>query len=1365
MTLLQNPAQTVPEPTSPPAPAWRARIVATCLALVTLAFLQDPGRIVADTKLDLTVNPWGFMGRSLQLWDPEGFFGQLQNQAYGYLWPMGPFFGLGRTLGLQEWVVQRLWWSVVLVGAFMGMYLLLRALGVGRGWPLLLSALAYALAVRPQSAIGAISVEVWPMAVAPWVLLPLVRGARHGNVVRAAALSALAVTTAGGVNAVAAGAVLPLAIWWLLTLQPGPRRRRLMGWWSGLTALAILWWLIPLVILGRYSPPFLDWIESASFTTSVTDPTTVLRGANHWLAYLGNASMWKAGWLLATEPVFIVATGAVAAAGVAGLAMRSLPHRAFLLGGSLAGLVLVGLGHTGVFSGLGSEQIQTFLDGAGAPVRNVHKFDLVLRIPLTIAFCHVLTTVWPAGRRARWRLIVSSFLVAALVVSWWPAVTGQLARGRSYVALADHWRDASTWLNRVADPGRALIVPGASFGQYVWGRTQDEPLQALGGYPWGIRDAVPLSSAGNIRMLDAVEQRLETGRGSPGLAQYLNRMGVEYLVVRNDLAPGAQAPLPVRVHQALEDSTGLQRVAWFGPIVDDPGSTVTLSEEGLRVSYPAVEVYKVESSNAAPDARALLRPADTAIAVDGSPEALLALADASALGNRATFLADDPESSGLAAAAGVVTDTDRRREITFGYMRGNESPTLTSDEQYTQSRAEHDYRVVGEAGDTTAVPGLTFDASSSASDVDALVRQPRGATPGAAMDGALDTYWRPGQLEEGQPFWEVQYQQAVTLPDSVDIALFNRGTKADTITPLVITTDNGSTSVDAAQTSEWQTVPVTAGPTTSVRIALNDEDADGTFGIREVGLPGEGASTLRLPEGATGDAVLLTARPGDAGQCTIRDTTTICTDALGGFSQDRVGLSRIVNLSTDVVSSPRILVAARDSAQAARAIASRVGLEIRTSSVRTPEVAGSGLAAFDRDIGTAWQAAPDDKKPSISVTLPELRTLRGIRLVNRQSLNASSPLQIQVEAGGELFTGFTDQRGLFRFDAVKTDQFKLTFLSGNQIRSRSELGEKALPLGVSEIALIGADDLRRELPADEVVSLPCGTGPDVLIDGQTVSRTSVSARVEDLVRGETLPAQVCSDPVTIPAGEHRLSVRSSTGYQPLLALFAQDDLFGPTGRPESPSIMNWDATQRQVDVPASDETRILEIAENYNAGWTARAGSVELEPTRVDGWKQAFVVPAGIGGPTDISFAPSTTYRWGLLIGLIGVLAVVAFAVRPPRLDPTPPVGGRTMPRLLAAMVGAAVLLVLGPWGLLVWGAGVLLMRRVSLPVVAFAGVSSAVLLSAAAGVRPASPVVALQGSALAIALAAVALAALRGISTETAHGGRNGSNAEPDAR
>src|SRR4051812_39605251 len=83
----------------------RFQLVTACVALVALTVTQQPGRIVADTKLDLAVDPRGFLGRAMQMWEPEGFAGQVQNQAYGYLFPMGPFFGLGDAAGVPVWLV------------------------------------------------------------------------------------------------------------------------------------------------------------------------------------------------------------------------------------------------------------------------------------------------------------------------------------------------------------------------------------------------------------------------------------------------------------------------------------------------------------------------------------------------------------------------------------------------------------------------------------------------------------------------------------------------------------------------------------------------------------------------------------------------------------------------------------------------------------------------------------------------------------------------------------------------------------------------------------------------------------------------------------------------------------------------------------------------------------------------------------------------------------------------------------------------------------------------------------------------------------------------------------------------------------
>src|SRR5690606_12062896 len=118
-------------------------------------------------------------------------------------------------------------------------------------------------------------------------VLPAIReGATTRDRLHAAACTGLLTAALGGVNATASAVVLGLPFVWLLTAPRGRRAFAALGWWCGGVLAGALWWLAPLVVLGRFSYPFLDHIETSRMTTAVTSLTNVVRGSSHWVAYI-----------------------------------------------------------------------------------------------------------------------------------------------------------------------------------------------------------------------------------------------------------------------------------------------------------------------------------------------------------------------------------------------------------------------------------------------------------------------------------------------------------------------------------------------------------------------------------------------------------------------------------------------------------------------------------------------------------------------------------------------------------------------------------------------------------------------------------------------------------------------------------------------------------------------------------------------------------------------------------------------------------------------------------------------------------------------------------------------------------------------
>jgi arabinofuranan 3-O-arabinosyltransferase len=1271
--------------------AERLRLVAVCVALFALALKQAPSQLVGDTKLDLAVDPVRFLTRALHLWDPSSDFGLTQNQSYGYLFPMGPFFALGHLVGLPMWMVQRLWWGLLLSLAFLGVVKLAERLELGSPFSRLVGGLAFALSPRVLSTVGPISVETLPYCLSPWVLLPLVTGARGGSTRRAAARSGLAVLCMGAVNAAAVLAVLPPAALYLLTRQPGPRRRSLLRWWVASAVLATTWWVVPLLLLGRYSPPFLDYIENSSITTSVTSLIEVLRGTSDWVAYVGggHGPSWPAGSALLTTPLVILYTVLVVAAGVVGLLRRDLPERAWLTLCLLLGVAAVTAGHTGAVTGLLAGTERDLLDGVLAPFRNVHKFDAVLRLPLVLGVVHLVSSLpgrraaapadhVPARRRGLQQAAFQAAALAAVLGAALPALSTGLAPRAPFVEIPSYWQQTATWLADHQARGRALLLPGSRFPDYLWGST-NEPLQALARSSWAVRGAVPLTPPGTIRYLDAVEQQLAAGRPSVGLADDLARAGIHYLVVRNDLDYGAASSTrPLLVHEALVGSAGIDKVAQFGGQVGG-GGLAGYVDEGLEVPYPAVEVYQVSRSTP----RASLHPLSDVLRVAGGPESLLPLDDRFLLKGRPVVLeADAAGVPALAASPTLLTDGLRRREVFFGGTQNEStSATLTADDPFRLGAPAHDYSAPDYAGRQTVARLLgaqRIEASSSASDADALGGAQRSHLPYAAVDGELTTSWRS---DAGHPVAQASWQIRFDVPQDlsglqVRFDVSNSGTR-----PVAVTVRTDTAAVTVPVPADGRAVPVRGLPASTSSLTIATARTRGTglgyLGITEVQAPGLTVSrTLDTALGSGTPVIALNADASGRNDCYLLVTDYLCSSTVGRPGEESASIDRTLHL--DGSGSYRLFASAvpRQGAALDAVLDGGTGVGVTASSSAVSAPAARPGTVLDGDLGTGWRAASGDRDPALTISYASPQTVTGLRLRVQPSLAGSQARAVRVESADGTREGKVGKDGTVSFPALVTSSLTVHLEDVVPAVSRDpfSLAGSLLLVGVSELTVVGAE---RPRTPPFLVTVPCSVGP-VLRVGNTLLSTSVRTDRDALQRLAPLTLTVCGSNVVDVGDGARVVAPAASIVRPV-SVTLRPGLGDPLSRPARAdvqiSLPRWDATTRRVSLPARPEATLLQVHENTNPGWVATLAGRRLRPVVVDGWQQGWVVPAGSAGTVALAFAPDHTFRRGLLVGALAALVLLALALVRGSTTSAPAASRRTGTGLALGLVAVLALI------------------------------------------------------------------------------------------
>jgi arabinofuranan 3-O-arabinosyltransferase len=1212
---------------------WAA--VGIAILLVLASVLQRPGSITFDTKLDLVVDPARFLGAALRPWSPDINLGSLQNQAVGYLFPIGPFFLAGEVLGVPTWWWQRLWSGLVLVVAFDGMRRLTRAWPVGGDAASIIAGLAYALSPRVLTTVGVISAETLPGAILPWTVLPLVLAARsrlrwrHGVV-----LSAASVPLMSGVNATEVLMILPLPA--LIILGSAGRVRARLGRvavWALFVLVATAWWVGPLLVQGRYASPFLDFIESARATTAPIGWLEAVRGVTHWVAFLpADVSGWAAGAVLVERAPLVLAMTTISALGLAGLGAARLRDRGVVWVALLLGLIVVTLGHGGVAGSPLSEVFRSVLDGPGAPFRNVHKVDPMIRMPLALGLAAVLPavarTIEAPIRRVGGlaaprvpvvsRALAAVAVVAALVLASAPLFSGSVRADEGWPRFPAAWRSMAATMQALPAGSRVLVVPAAGNVDQAWGRTVDEPIQTIGGVSWVSRSQVPLIGVGGMRLVDALEQRLASGLPSDALAGALRRVGVSHVLFRSDLNPLPGEPGPERVLNALRGSPGLEQVASSGR---GRGGLSQLSLWAVRGRSPVVSATAFATTRV----------------FRGASEDVLGLVETRSVTPNERLVsaasATTGDDVGSADHPAMVTDSPKLRERAFGRVHDAVSEVLGAGTSWSTGRVANDFAPIPGA----PAPSIRWHpdiariaASSSASSVTTFGPVRPAEQPLAALDGDLTTRWSSAPFTSvvGQ-WWEVVLPAPARLREvSVVVDTF-----AAPVTRLRVATERASVDVRVGPGGVAR-APTLDGTTASrLRITVLGSRSTGAeqVSIAEVtGLPVDDPPALVVSSPVrVGDTVLLGTDPGRRA-CTGGAGGPVCDVGGQRGAEESRGPSRVVTFAERASWS----VSGRAIATGGAAVDRLLdpvgrGVRAKASSVLGSDPLVTASAAVDADPGTAWVAAPGDPDPSLDLAWDERRMVSRVVLTRGEGVPGGLPAVASLEVDGVVVPATI--RGPFVELSRPTPGRRITI----RLRPRST------SFGVAEVSVAGVDGLKVRVDRSAATGTPCGLGPTFVVAGRRVP-TRLSGSIGDLRSGAEFDILPCAELPVIPAGRAIVRVEPVAGFAVRSMTLRPRDPPGDRQVPtDSPvRVVENGASHREVELDPGPET-LLTVAENYNGGWRATLDGRQLTAVIVDGWAQGWRVPAGKARAVRLDYAPMPFFRVTIVVGVVAMAALL----------------------------------------------------------------------------------------------------------------------------
>lgn len=556
---------------SPSSPRYpRVASVLLLAVLVTIPVALHLGTLRPDSVLDLHVSPDRFLASVTEGWAPGEDLGRRTGGGVAYF-PVAVFFAGLRGLGLAALTVERLWFSLVLIGAAFGMRHLFRTYWEDEEpWRMSVAALLYTFNPFVLLNLASSTVLLLPYVALPWLTAQFILLARTGLIRHAVAVILITSLVATGINPTQNVIMWFACLAVVGTLLTQPRSARTAA--AVLTTLAFavltsLWWIGPFLTSlrgGGVDTVFqTDPIEIGASQSSVRE---VLRMTGLWALYFGNNGVpyLRAQGYLLSNPV--VAATMLAPVGAC-LALRRLwPDRRatallLLIVAAVPLAVSIYPPASPGWTGLGYRWLhdQVF---AFRAFRSNYKWVAVL----VFAYALLLPTLLrPRALLTRPRTLAPAMGISIIVVAGaFPFFADLIfTRGYKVGTIPGYWYQAAHWLDDQPGQGRVLFTPGQPFAAYEWGRPSGDIAPLLVRRSVITSRLTSSSTPAGRELIKLTDQAISDP--TVPYRNLLSMLRVAYVVQRNDLDIAVyDSPTPAEMRRFLEKQPGLRKVQSFG---------------------------------------------------------------------------------------------------------------------------------------------------------------------------------------------------------------------------------------------------------------------------------------------------------------------------------------------------------------------------------------------------------------------------------------------------------------------------------------------------------------------------------------------------------------------------------------------------------------------------------------------------------------------------------------------------------------------------------------------------------------------------------------------------------------------------------